>query len=108
MIPNLTALGEDGRGVYLPAHVQTASFPLSVGGPLKCASLPGLRNELFELAQRWELPLDDHGLEELLRVAHDPDDGCVADAPEILTYARLALAANEAVRRDCPLWLVGS
>ena len=108
MIPNLTALGEEGRGVYLPAHVQTASFPLSFGGPLKCASLPGLRNELFELAQRWQLPLDDHGLEELLRVAHDPDDGCVADAPEILTYARLALAANEAVRRDCPLWLVGS
>ena len=31
-IPNLTALGEAGRGVYLPAHVQTASFPLSAGG----------------------------------------------------------------------------
>jgi hypothetical protein len=108
MIPNLTALAEDGRGVYLPAQVQTASFPLSIGGPLKCASLPGLRNELSELAQRWQLPQDDHGLEELLRVGHDPDDGCVADAPEILTYARLSLAANEAVRRDCPLWLVGS
>jgi hypothetical protein len=101
------ALGEDGRGVYLPAHVQTASFPLSAGASLRCASLPGLRNELTELAERWELPLDDHGLEELLRVAHDPDDGCVADSPEILTFARLALAANEAVRRDCPLWLVG-
>jgi hypothetical protein len=85
--PNLSALGEEGRGVYLPAHVQTASFPLSAGGPLKCASLPGLRNELSELAQRWELPLDDEGLKELLRVAHDPDDGCVADA-EILTFAR--------------------
>jgi hypothetical protein len=106
-VPNLTALGDAGRGVYLPAHVQTASFPLSIGGPLKCASLPGLRNELTELAALWELPLDDHGLEELLRVAHDPDDGCVADSPEILTFARLALAANEAVRRDCPLWLVG-
>jgi hypothetical protein len=106
-IPNLTALGEAGRGVYLPAQVQTASFPLSAGGPLKCASLPGLRNELSELAHRWELPLDDEGLTELLRVAHDPDDGCVADAPEILTFARLALAANEAVRCDCPLWLVG-
>jgi hypothetical protein len=106
-IPNLTALGEEGRGVYLPANVQTASFPLSAGGALKCASLPGLRNELTELAERWELPLDDQGLEELLRVAHDPVDGCVADAPEILTFARLALAANEAVRRDCPLWLVG-
>ena len=31
----------------------------------------------------------------------------VADAPEILTFARLALAANEATRRDCPLWVVG-
>jgi len=105
--PNLTALGEDGRGVYLPANVQTASFPLSAGRALKCASLTGLRNELFELAQRWELPLDDEGLLELLRVGHDPDDGCVADSPEVLTFARLALAANEAVRRDCPLWLVG-
>ena len=105
--PNLTALGEDGRGVYLPANVRTASFPLSAGGDLKCASLPGLRNELFELAECWELPLDDDGLKELLRVAHDPDDGCVVDASEVLTFARLALAANEAVRRDCPLWLVG-
>jgi hypothetical protein len=106
-VPNLIALGEAGRGVYLPANVQTASFPLSAGGSLRCASLPGLRNELSELAQRWELPLDDEGLKELLRVAHDPDDGCVADAPVVLTFARLALAANEAVRRDCPLWLVG-
>ena len=64
-------------------------------------------SELSELAHRWDLPLDDDGLRELLRVAHDPDDGCVADAPEILTFARLALAANEAVRCDCPLWLVG-
>ncbi len=106
-VPNLMALGEDGRGVYLPAHVQTASLPLSAGGALRCASLPGLRNELGALADRWELPLDDQGLDELLCVAHDPDDGYVAEAPEILTFARLALAANEAVRRDCPLWLVG-
>ncbi len=40
-------------------------------------------------------------------MSRDPDDGWVADAPEILTFARLALAANEATRRDCPLWLVG-
>src|SRR5271163_2708959 len=107
MIPNLTALGLEGRGVYVPAQVQAASFPLSSGGPLKCASLLGLRNELVELAERWELPLDDVGLQALLRVAQDPDDGWVADPPEVLTFARLALAANEAMRRDCPLWLVG-
>jgi len=106
-IPNLAALGEEGRGVYLPAHLQTVSFPLSAGGPLKCASLLGLRNELAELAKRWDLPLDDVGLRALLRVALDPDDGWVADPTEILTFARLALAANEAMRRDCPLWLVG-
>ena len=106
-IPNLAALGEEGRGVYLPAQLQAVSFPLSAGGPLKCASLLGLRNELAELAERWDLPLDDDGLQALLRVAHDPDDGWVADPPEILTFARLALAANEAMRRDCPLWLVG-
>jgi len=106
-IPNLVALGEEGRGVYLPAHLQTVSYPLSAGGPLKCASLLGLRNELAELAERWDLPLDDVGLQALLRIALDPDDGWVADPTEILTFARLALAANEAMRRDCPLWLVG-
>jgi len=105
-VPNLLALGAEGRGVYLPAHVRAVSLPLSAGGPLRCASLPGLRTELAELAARWELPLDDHGLQELLQVSRDPDDGWVADAPEILTFARLALAANEATRRDCPLWVV--
>ncbi len=75
--------------------------------PLKCASLHGLRGELAELARCWELPQDDQGLQQLLEVACDPDDGCVAEPPEILTFARLALAANEAARRDCPLWLVG-
>ncbi len=106
-VPNLLALGEEGRGAYLPAHVRAVSLPLSRGEPLRCASLPGLRGELAALAERWELPLDDVGLKELLNIHQDPDDGCVADAPEILVFARLALAANEAVRRDCPLWLVG-
>lgn len=105
-IPNLLALDSEGRGVYLPANVQTVTLPLSAGN-LRCASLPGLRRELFALADRWELPLDDHALETILRVSSDPDDGFVADAPEVLAFARLALAANEAVRRDCPLWLVG-
>lgn len=106
-LPNLLALGDEGRGVYLPAHVQAVTLPVSGGGPLRVASLPGLRSELTELAERWELPLDDDSLLEILRIHHDPDDGWVADAPEVLAYARLALAANEAVRRDCPLWLVG-
>jgi hypothetical protein len=106
-VPNLLGLGSDGRGVYLPAHVQAVTLPLSAGSPLRCASLPGLREELTELAERWDLRLDDQGLLDILKVSHDPDDGPVADAPEILTFARLALAANEAVRRDCPLWLIG-
>jgi len=106
-LPNLLALGAEGRGVYLPTHVRAVSLPLSAGGPLRCASLPGLRHELAALAERWELPLDDNALRDILQVALDPDDGLVADAPEVLTFARLALAANEAVRRDCPLWLVG-
>ncbi len=105
-VPNLLALGAEGRGVYLPAHVQAVNLPLSAGGPLHCASLPGLRTELMELAERWELPLDDQGLQELLQVSRDPDDGFVADSPEILAFARLAFAANEATRRDCPLWVV--
>jgi hypothetical protein len=106
-VPNLLAIPPERGGVYLPALVQTISLPLSAGTPLDCASLPALRNELALLAEHWELPLDDEGLAGLLIVAHDPDDGWVAEAPEILTFARLALASNEAVRRDCPLWLVG-
>ncbi len=107
MVPNLLALGEDGRGVYLPTHVRAVSLPLSAGQALCCASLPGLRDELAELAGHWDLPLDDEALKALLPVEGDPDDGSVADSPEILAFARLALAANEAVRRDCPLWLFG-
>jgi hypothetical protein len=105
-IPNLLALGDEGRGVYLPTHLRAVSLPLSAG-LLRCASLPGLRRELAELAERWDLATDDESLHDLLRTFSDPDDGPVADAPEVLTFARLALAANEAVRRDCPLWLVG-
>jgi hypothetical protein len=105
-VPNLAALGEERRGVYVPAHVQAISLPLRGSEPLKCASLPGLRNELVELADRWELPLDDDGLRSLLDVGHSPADVLVATAPEICAFARLALAANEAMRRDCPLWLV--
>jgi len=105
-IPNLLALDSAGRGVYLPANVRAVTLPLSAGN-LRCASLPGLRRELAALAERWELPVDDHALEAILQVSSDPDDGFVADAPEVLAFARLALAANEAVRRDCPLWLVG-
>src|SRR3954471_4002362 len=41
-LPTLPALGEGGRGVYLPAHVQAITLPLSWGEPLRCASLPGL------------------------------------------------------------------
>ena len=107
MLSNLLAMGPLGRGVYLPANVQAVSLPLACGDPLSCASLPGLRRELGLLAERWDLPWDDEGLRDLLRVGQDPDDGPVADLPEVLTFARLALAANEAVRRDCPLWVLG-
>src|SRR5262245_42007851 len=61
---NLLALGPEGRGVFLPAHVRAVTIPLSEGPPLRCASLPGLREELSALADRWELPLDDEGLRE--------------------------------------------
>src|SRR4051794_21224919 len=82
-VSNLLALGDEGRGVYLPAHVQAVSLPLSQGESLRCASLPGLRRELAELADCWDIPLDDEGLKDVLRVHRDPDDGWVADAPEV-------------------------
>lgn len=106
-LPNLLALGAEGRGVYLPTHLRAVCLPLSQGESLRCASLPGLRSELADLALEWDLPLDDEALRDILHVHCDPEDGWVADAPEIIAFAHLALAANEAVRKDCPLWLVG-
>ena len=101
-----TIAAGNGIGVFLPAHVEAVSFPLSDGRPLRCASLPGLREELAALADRWDLPVDEPGLLELLRVYDDPVDGPVSERLEDITFARLALAANEAARRDCPLWLL--
>lgn len=103
-IPNLLALSETGRGVFLPANVRAIALPLSSAGTLHCASLTGLRRELFELAENAELPTDE---EVLTAIVREEDEGAVADAPEIRAFARLMLAANEAMRRDCPLWLVG-
>lgn len=88
-IPNLLALGDDGCVAYLPTHIEVISLPLPSGLPLLCASLPGLRSELAQLADAWELPIDDDALLEILASRQDPDDGWVADPPEILTFARL-------------------
>lgn len=108
-VPNILAVAGDGRGAYLPANVQAISLPMSDGPMLRCASLPGLRRELAALADRWGLPLDDPALREFLR--DEPESG---DQPQPLptdmtvqVFARLTMAANEAVRRDCPLWLCG-
>lgn len=98
-LPNLMALGMGARVVYLPANVEAVELPMSAGGPLRCGSLTGLRRELFAIAELWNLPLDD----ETLKARLCPPE----DAPELAAFARLALAANEAMRRDCPLWLVG-
>lgn len=100
-VPNLLSLGREGRGVFLPAHVATLSLPLADGKPLCCASLPGLRSELSELAERWQLPMEDAKLTGWLDGSPD------RPADELIAFARLALAANEATRKDCPLWLFG-
>lgn len=107
-LSNLLAIGPRGRGVYLPANFRAIDLPLSVGEALRCASLTGLRRELFALADRWGLPADDEALTAILADAEaEAEAGGVADAPEVHSFARLMLAANEAMRRDCPLWLVG-
>lgn len=104
-LANVLAVDRAGRGVYLPANVRAVSLTLGSGGaPLHCASLTGLRRELFRLAECWGLPVDEDELSALLE---NHEDGGLADAPEALMVARLMLAANEAMRRDCPLWLVG-
>jgi hypothetical protein len=103
-LPNLLAVDREARCVFLPTHVQSMSLTLSCGAGLRCASLHGLRRELSELAERLGLPLDDDRLAAILQ----SDESAVVDPPDVVAFARLALAANEAVRRDCPLWLVGS
>jgi hypothetical protein len=100
---NLSSVREDARGVFLPAHVRAVELPLSQGGQLTCASLSGLREELAELADRWELPTHDDGLRDLLA----SKEGDVLEPTFLAVFACLALAANEALRRGCPLWLVG-
>ena len=100
--------GRRGRGVYLPAHVQAVSLPLSAGSTLRCASLPGPPRRAGRAGRgAGTCRSMTTALKDLLQIHRDPDDGWVADSPEILAFARLALAANEAVRRDCPLWVVG-
>ena len=99
-VPNLLALDDQGRGVYLPANVQAVSLPLRAGKSLRCASLPGLRRELAELAQKWGLPADDDGLLDILRVELDPDDGFVADAPEV---RRLLASPSPPTRRSAAI-----
>lgn len=106
-VPNILAIVADGRGAYLPANVEAVSLPLSDGPMLRCASLPGLRRELEDLADHWGLSLDDSVLRQLLRDEPDQDDPLPGMGSTLMTFARLAMAANEAVRRDCPLWLFG-
>ena len=112
-IPNLMAIGEEVCVVYLPVnlqleHLQEVSKRLLSYIPIQFKSLPGLRSELAKLAEAWELPLDKDDSLEIPAIRQDSGDGWVVDPPEILTFARLALAANEAVRRDCQLRLVGN
>jgi hypothetical protein len=104
-LPNLMALDAKGRGVFLPTPVQALRLEHSRGS-LDCASLPGLRNELAELAPRWGIEIDDSSLILLVRQTSESATMDLADAPEIGAFARLSLAANEAVRRDCPLWII--
>jgi len=82
-IPILLAITAIQGGVYLPAQLRAVTLSLPTGAPLNCASLQGLRDELAHLASLWDLPLDDAGLGSLLSVGSDPDDGFVADPPEI-------------------------
>jgi hypothetical protein len=100
-VPNLLLLAtaaNSGPGVYLPGHINPVELTSSPFGSLRCASLTGLRSELFTLADRWGLPVDDDALAARL----DQD----ATTPEDQAFARITLAANEAMRLDCPLWLV--
>ena len=99
-VPHLLSVPSAGQGVYLPALVEAAALPLTDGESLHCASLPVLRDELALLADRWSLAIEDEGLQALL------GEGA-GSTLEVRAYAYLSLAANEAVRRDCPLWVVG-
>ena len=110
-LPNLRAIEAETGGAYLPQNVRAVSLPVRAGSKLQCASLPGLRGELEALASRWGLAdLEEDRLRTLA-------DGSVPigvvlpkalDLDDAVSLARLTLAANEAARRGCPLWLVGA
>ena len=107
-VPNLLALGEEGRG-RLPARARPGRLAAALGRARRSAApaCPASAASWPSWPSAGTCRSTTTGSQDLLQVHRDPDDGWVADAPEILAFARLALAANEAVRRDCPLWLVG-
>ena len=106
-VPNLSAIVGEGtrrpppgaRPLRHPAAVRRRPAPLrQPAGPPR---------ELSALADCWDLPQDDARLTRAAPRRRRPRRRPRRRAPEVLTFARLALAANEAVRRDCPLWLLG-
>ena len=111
-VPDLLAIEPERGGAYLPQQVRAVSIPLPAGANLQCASLLGLRRELRDLAEHWGLvDLEEGELQELasgLGAVGSISERIGIDAIDLISYARFTLAANEATRRGCPLWLVGS
>ena len=90
--------------MFLPAHVQRIDLTMTSGKPLCCAALPGLRRELNAIADALGV---DPGDEEMERLAAS-EEGLAPFGPAATrAFARLTLAANQAARKDCPLWMVG-
>ena len=94
--PEPARVAAEQGGVFLPANVQTISLPLSAGKPLNCqparACATNWRNSPTAGAAAGR-----PGAGAASEWPH-PDDGWVAEAPEILTFARLALAIRRGGR----------
>jgi hypothetical protein len=72
---------------------------------VQCASLPALVRELEQLAAARSLPTDSMGLYELWERYYQ-DEYTAEEDIDIQTYTQLMLAAQVAVERALPLWVV--
>ncbi len=101
--PNLLSV-DAWRGVFLPMAIEPVSLEIDEDAWLQCASLPGLLGELEQLAAASLISTDPANLKRLWDKYNgdmDADEGT-----EMMTFSQTLLAAQVAVQRGLPLWVV--
>ena len=99
-VPSILSI-EAWRSVYLPIPMEPTTLEVDEETWLQCASLPGLLQELEALAASQAMATDRAGLQALWEKHRDDDE-----TTEIQTFIQVFLAAQVAVERSLPLWVV--